>query len=107
MPTYRKLIRDKMPAIIAITGKEANTITLSDEAFAHQLREKIAEELEEYLNTTEDEQSLEELADILELIRALSQVHGASFEELDNIRKAKAEERGAFEDKIYLIDVKE
>jgi predicted house-cleaning noncanonical NTP pyrophosphatase (MazG superfamily) len=41
----------------------------------------------------------------LEVIHALSEAHGVSFEELEHVRKTKAKERGGFVEKIFLIEV--
>ncbi len=105
MPTYNKLIRDKIPGIIAMTGKKANTATLSDDDYIKELKRKTKEELQEYLAADNDSDGLEELADILELIHALSKVHGSSIEEVEEIRENKAKQRGGFNDKVFLIDV--
>lgn len=61
--------------------------------------------MEEYQNASNDNESLEELADLLELMHALAKVHGASMEEVEKIRQDKASKRGGFEEKIFLIEV--
>jgi predicted house-cleaning noncanonical NTP pyrophosphatase (MazG superfamily) len=48
---------------------------------------------------------LEELSDLLELINPLAEHEGTTLEELNNIRKKKAEERGDFSDRVFLIEV--
>lgn len=48
---------------------------------------------------------MEELADMLEVIRALAVIHGATWEELEALREKKAEARGGFQERVYLIDV--
>lgn len=50
---------------------------------------------------------MEELADMLEVIRALAEVHGVNAAQLDKLRADKAEERGGFQERVYLIDVDE
>jgi predicted house-cleaning noncanonical NTP pyrophosphatase (MazG superfamily) len=50
---------------------------------------------------------VEELADLLEIIQALAKHHGSSIEEVEKVRKEKAEKRGGFEDKIFLIEVED
>ena len=59
------------------------------------------EELAEY----HKDQNIEELADLLEVIRAAAFARGYTLEELENVRAKKAEKRGGFEKKILLIDV--
>jgi len=103
MPTYNKLVRDRIPEIIAAGGKQYTTEILSDVAYLEKLNQKLQEELDEYLQ----EQDLTELADLLEVIYAVAQTQGMSKEELEEIRAAKAEKRGGFKRKILLVGVEE
>lgn len=105
MPVYNKLVRDNIPQVIAATGKGCRTRILDEVEYKEELNTKLKEELNEYLEASTSEQSLEELADVLEVIRALSVVHGASPEELEAVRAKKAEKRGGFQERVYLIDV--
>ena len=52
-------------------------------------------------------EAVEELADILELLHAAVKIHGSSIEELEQIRQAKAEKRGGFDKRIFLIEVED
>jgi predicted house-cleaning noncanonical NTP pyrophosphatase (MazG superfamily) len=45
------------------------------------------------------------LADLLEIIHALAEQHGSSFEEVEEQRKQKVKTRGGFHEKILLIKV--
>ena len=105
MPTkyYNKLVRDLIPDIIAQSGKTCLTRTLSEEEYLAMLDEKLTEELAEY----QQDKSMEELADLLELIRAATIARGYTLEELEAVRAEKAQNRGGFEKKIFLIDVNE
>lgn len=107
MPTYNKLVRDRVPEIIAGTGKKCSTKTLDQSEFIKELRRKSFEELEEYMNADNHEEALEELADLLEIIHALAETHGASIEKVEELRKQKSEERGGFKEKIFLIEVED
>ncbi|KAF0821701.1 nucleoside triphosphate pyrophosphohydrolase [Cytobacillus firmus] len=107
MLIYNKLVRDRIPEIIEGTGKRSSTKTLSKSEFIKELRRKSFEELEEYMNADNHEEALEELADLLEIIHALAETHGASIEKVEELRKQKAEERGGFKEKILLIDVED
>lgn len=107
MPLYNKLVRDDIPKIIEKTGKEFSTRTLSDEEHIVELRKKLSEELTEYKEAKTNQEAIEELADILELIHAATKIHGSSFEQLEEIRKEKAEKRGGFEKRIFLIEVED
>jgi predicted house-cleaning noncanonical NTP pyrophosphatase (MazG superfamily) len=107
MPTYNKLVRDKIPHIITSSGKECRTRILDPEEYKQELRTKLQEESDEYMSAGSDQEALEELADMLEVIRALAEVHGANAAQLDKLRADKAEARGGFQERVYLIDVDE
>ncbi|MGJ7034672.1 nucleoside triphosphate pyrophosphohydrolase [Anoxybacillus eryuanensis] len=105
MPVYNKLVRDLIPKIIEEAGKTFTTRTLSDEEYRQELRKKAFEELGEYMNASDDVTAVEELADLLEIIHALAECHGATMEQVEAIRASKAEQRGGFKEKIFLIEV--
>ncbi|WP_226672090.1 nucleoside triphosphate pyrophosphohydrolase [Rossellomorea aquimaris] len=107
MPLYNKLVRDKIPQIIESKGKEFSTKILNDEDYIKYLKEKAYEELDEYCAAETDEEAVEELADLLEVVRALSKQHGSTIEEVEAVRKDKAEKRGEFQEKVFLIEVKD
>ncbi|PYZ96845.1 phosphoribosyl-ATP pyrophosphohydrolase [Alteribacter lacisalsi] len=104
---YNKLVRDRIPEIIEKSGKEAVIEKLTREEYIKAAREKLFEEIDEYIDADKDEDAVEELADLLELIYALGAVHGASAEILEKLRKKKAETRGGFQERLYLKEVKE
>lgn len=99
--TYNKLVRDRIPEIIESSGKTCLTATLSDEAYIHMLDQKLNEELAEY----QESKSMEELADLIEVIAATAKVRGCSWEQLMRIRNEKHSKRGGFEKKILLMEV--
>ena len=107
MPVYNKLVRDKIPEIIKSSGKEFRTKQLNEDEYIKELRSKLNEEISEYLEAYTDEQSLEELADVLEIIHRLADVHGSNIESVEDIRKEKHIKRGGFQEKIFLIDVED
>lgn len=101
--THNKLVRDKIPEIIEADGKRCLIETLGDFEFQIALDAKLDEELAEY----HKDRSIEELADMLEVIYAASLAMGYTQEDLERIRKEKAEKRGSFEKKIFLRRVEE
>ncbi|QFT87682.1 hypothetical protein FIU87_03370 [Bacillus sp. THAF10] len=107
MPTYNKLVRDKIPQIIEATGKEYTTKILNDQDYIKHLKLKSYEELDEYCEAQSNEEAVEELADLLEIIHALGSYHGSSIEEVERVRQEKMEKRGAFQDKILLVEVED
>ncbi|OJE32369.1 phosphoribosyl-ATP pyrophosphohydrolase [Bacillus tropicus] len=106
MPTYNKLIRNKIPKIIKSNGKTPTTRILPEAEYIKEICKKTQEELTEYLEADTKEHKLEELSDLLELINALAEHEGTTLEEIDKIRRKKAEERGGFQNRIFLQDVK-
>lgn len=98
---YDKLVRDKIPEIIEMSGKQCEIEILSDENYLEMIDKKLDEELAEYHN----DKNIEELADLLEVIYAATKARGYSIEELENIRAEKAEKRGGFDKKILLKKV--
>lgn len=107
MPTYNKLVRDKIPEIIKGNNKKYNIIKLDDNNYVQKLRNKFQEEVSEYLESTSDKNALEELADILEIIHSLSLIHNSNFEKVEFIRQKKLKERGGFTKKNFLVDVED
>ena len=100
---YHKLVRDRIPEIIERAGKTCTWSVLSEEDYLKLLDEKLNEELAEY----QESKSMEELADLMEVIRAVAVARGSSIEEVERIRKEKAEKRGGFEKRILLESVTE
>ncbi|MFD0824420.1 nucleoside triphosphate pyrophosphohydrolase [Neobacillus sp. M.A.Huq-85] len=105
MSTNYKLVRDRIPQIIKNTGKQPITKILDNDEYIMELKNKIYEELEEYVETYNDQDAIEELADLLEVIISLARCHGSSFEMLEEVRRMKEVNRGGFKEKIYLIQV--
>ena len=101
MKCYHKLVRDRIPEIIEASGKTCSWETLSDADYLRLLDEKLNEELAEY----QESKSLEELADLLEVMQAVVRARGWTMEELERVRADKATERGGFEKKILLKEV--
>ena len=98
---YNKLVRDRIPEIIEASGKSCVTEILSDKAYLRLVDAKLDEELAEY----HSDQTIEELADLLEVIYAAAMARGYSLEQLEAGRAEKAAKRGAFTKKILLKEV--
>ena len=103
MPIHNKLVRDKIPEIIENTGKTAYCHILTEEEYIAELDKKLNEECAEY----QADKSLEELADMLEVMYAIAEARGYSVAELERVRAEKAEKRGGFKDRIFLEKVDE
>ena len=100
---YDKLVRDRIPEIIESDGKTCVTEVLSTEQYLQKLDAKLNEELAEY----QESKSLEELADLLEVMRAVVKARGWTLEELERVRADKAAKRGGFEARLLLKEVQE
>lgn len=92
-----KLVRDKIPDIIRAAGKTPIVETLSKEDYLIELDKKLNEEVAEY----QADKSIEEMADILEVLYAICEARGYTIEDLMQVKEAKREERGGFKDRLY------
>ena len=95
---YNKLVRDKIPEYIKSKGGTSVTHVAGDEEYWQKLKEKLQEEVNEFLEV----ENSEELADILEVLDAISEYKRFDREEVKKIKEKKAFERGGFKDKIIL-----
>jgi predicted house-cleaning noncanonical NTP pyrophosphatase (MazG superfamily) len=92
-----KLVRDKIPEIIRSKGQEPMVCTASAEEYGNRLRDKLQEEVAEFIDSDNDP---EELADILEVLYALAEQAGTDRQQLEKLRAVKAAERGGFAERI-------
>lgn len=101
---YNKLVRDRIPENInSMEGRNCNYKILNDDEYLEELDKKLFEEAHEFI----EEHSIEELADLMEVIFAIMKDRNISIEDIENARKIKNNEKGSFNDKIYLIDVEQ
>jgi predicted house-cleaning noncanonical NTP pyrophosphatase (MazG superfamily) len=100
---YNKVVRDKVPAKIERGGERVEVVQLTGEALITALRRKLVEEALEALDAKPGEDLVGELADVEEVLRALSAAIGVSKEQLDKERKSKSKRRGAFDQGYMLI----
>lgn len=100
---YNKLVRDNIPEIIRNNNETPITKTLSNDEYLRELKTKLQEEVDEFLESND----IAELADILEVVDALSTANDSSLNEVMDIKIRKAEKNGKFENKIFLIEVQE
>ena len=98
MTRHDKLVRDLIPDIIRASGRHASTHTADDVEYGTRLREKLAEEVEEYLA----DESIEEMADLFEVIDAILERQGWSRETVAAEQRRKREARGGFSQRIVL-----
>ena len=101
---YNKLVRDNIPNIIESKGEIPITKILDDATYKVELEKKLNEEYQEVLEA-KGEDRIEELADMLEVIRSLAKLEGSTLQDVINCADNKSAKRGAFEDKIFLEKV--
>jgi predicted house-cleaning noncanonical NTP pyrophosphatase (MazG superfamily) len=95
---YNKLVRDKIPEIIINKGGVPVTHIADDVEYWQKLKEKLQEEINEFIEA----ESIEEMADVLEVIDAIIDFKKFNKNELQKVKNIKAEERGKFENRIIL-----
>lgn len=97
---YNKLVRDKIPAIIAGQDKSATYRILNDTEYRAALEKKLDEEVAEF----HESKNPEELADILEVVEALAAVYSKRTKvHFEKVRKHAA--RGGFSKKYFLVEI--
>ena len=87
-----KLVRDRIPDLINSHGEIACISIADHDEYQFLLCRKLEEEVGEYLAS----RASEELADILEVVYALAACVGLDENQLESIRRIKANERGRF-----------
>ncbi|MEU2352110.1 nucleoside triphosphate pyrophosphohydrolase [Streptomyces misionensis] len=99
MGSYGKLVRDRLPEIIAAEGHEPVTYVASPGEYRRRLRKKLTEEDDEFLSADEAV-AIGELADVLEVVYALAMSLGIDSVALEELCQAKEGERGGFTRRI-------
>ena len=96
MTTYNKLVRDKIPNILDKKGVSYEKRIATDAEYKTELIIKLQEEAKEFA----EDCSIEELADVLEVVEALKKL--PEYLAVENVRIKKVDERGAFNERIIL-----
>ncbi len=95
---YNKLVRDKIPEYILAKGQTPVSHIASEVEYWEKLKEKLLEEFAEFVK----DESKEEFADIMEVIDAIAAHKNFDKKEIDEVRRKKVDERGAFKKKVIL-----
>ena len=102
--TYNKLVRDKIPENIdSENGRKSKYKILNDEEYLIELNKKVIEEANEFI----EENSIEELGDLMEVLNAIMKLKGYKMEDVNTAMKKKVDKKGSFNDRIYLEYVDE
>ena len=97
---YDKLVRDRIPEIINSNGKRCKVQIASEAEYAAKLKEKLLEEASEFFENP----SIEELADVQEVVTAIIKLKNW---DVWNARLDKNIERGSFNNRYILKEVSE
>jgi predicted house-cleaning noncanonical NTP pyrophosphatase (MazG superfamily) len=99
---HDKLVRNKIIDIIKSNDESAIYSIASEIEYKRRLQKKLMEEVYEYLES----EDVKKLADVLEVINALTATHGVCREELYRMQQEKKEKRGGFEKRIILKETR-
>jgi predicted house-cleaning noncanonical NTP pyrophosphatase (MazG superfamily) len=101
MKTYDKLVRDRIPEIIEGRGGKASFRDCADDdEYLVRLIAKLREEVDEF----DRDRNAEELADVLEVVKALCLRLGLDPLDVERLREKKAAERGGFAKRLILVE---
>lgn len=95
---YNKLVRDKILDHIIKKGGTPVSHIADEKEYWEKLKSKLLEEFAEFAQ----DESAEEIADVLEVIDASIEHKGFDKAEVFRIKEEKANERGRFKDRIIL-----
>lgn len=98
MKKYNKLVRDKIPEIIEADSRRPITHIANDNEYRTMLKKKLLEEVDEFL----EDESPEEMADILEVIKAIIKYKTYNALQIEEIRNKKESERWWFYNRVIL-----
>ena len=102
--TYNKLVRDKIPENIdSENGRKSKYRILNDDEYLKELNKKVIEEANEFV----EENSIEELGDLMEVLNAIMKLKGYKMEDVNIAMKKKVDKKGSFNNRIYLEYVDE
>lgn len=98
---FNKLVRDKIPDIIESNGEKPIIRILDNNEYKIELEKKLYEEYQEVIEASGNDR-IEELADMLEIIKSLAELENKTLDDVIEVAKVKSLKRGGFEKKIFL-----
>jgi len=93
-----KLVRDRIPELVEKNKQQAQFHIADKEEYFQHLKQKLQEEVSEFL----EDNTVEELVDIIEVLYALAEYKNTSQHQLETLRKKKADERGIFSKRLII-----
>ena len=100
---YNKLVRDRIPEILAQAGYTYETTTMDEQEYQQALREKLVEEALEAVTASEIQQLITELADLYEVIDTLMSDNNIDPDTVRAEQEWRRQERGGFAQRIRLL----
>ena len=101
---FNKVVRDNIPQTIAAKGERVRSARLADGDGLVALIAKLFEEALELKGAAAPAEQLEELADVLEVVRGIAVAAGLSWDDVQLAAKQKREKRGGFEQQTVLLE---
>ncbi len=102
MDAEGKLVRDRIPEIIEAAGGHPSTRVLDKAERLPAMLAKLQEESDELRAAASTAEQGEELADVLEVLKAIASELGQPWHEVESTAAEKRAERGGFEAGIWL-----
>jgi predicted house-cleaning noncanonical NTP pyrophosphatase (MazG superfamily) len=99
---YRKLVRDRIPEIIAAEGGNYETKVLPKTAFKKALKQKLLEESKEVMSA-KPATLVTELADVLEILKSLAAAYAIPWRDIQAEQSKRRRQRGGFAKKLWLV----
>lgn len=99
---YNKLCRDKVADIIIGKGFQCEVREVDHDEFKREIIRKVFEEASGVSNHSGRSSLLKELADLVITIDAVKKEFGITDEEVDEAVETSIEEKGGYEDRLYL-----
>lgn len=100
-----KLVRDKIPSLVTKDGGSYSLQLLSPLEHQTEITKKLFEEIKEYSEATDQQKSLDELVDIVELAYVAAKLHGVTQQQFEELRLQKKDLKGGFQKGIYLNSI--
>lgn len=99
---FNKLVRDNIPNINANNGEESVTRVLEEDEYRTELYKKLLEEANEVISSKTSDETIEELADVLEILKSIAELNGRTLDDVLKNANQKKLKRGGFEKRIFL-----
>jgi predicted house-cleaning noncanonical NTP pyrophosphatase (MazG superfamily) len=96
-----KLIRDKIPEIIASNSAKIVSRVMDKEEYLQKLNDKLIEEALEVGDSKTKKEITEELADLFEVMLSVAKIHEIDFIEIQETSEEKKIKNGGFEGRIF------